>query len=156
MEHMGIHMSQELGWTPSVWGWEGKCRRPGFPPAPGAAGDRLVCGASTASGSPADAETRCDGLAPERPAPAPSPATGLQLLIRLSCSPPRWESSFYQMEGGKQGNGAINFPLQTLLCASAVESASWNGWLFCFYGVTQRVALFIRSVFLLHKHMNWI
>lgn len=104
---MGVHMSRELGWTPAVWGREGRCSRPGFPPAPGAAGDALVGDASTA---PARAETRCDGFASGRPDPAPSPSTGLQLLTRLSCPPPRWRSASYQMEGGKQGSQAINFP----------------------------------------------
>lgn len=103
---MGIHMSRELGWTPSVWGWEGKCWRPSFPPAPSAAGDRLVGDAYTASGSLADAETRCDGLASERPVPAPSPCTGVQPPYKTVMLPSmlgelffvRWKEGSKEME----------------------------------------------------------
>lgn len=42
----------------------------------------LIC-SKAASGSGMDAGTRCDGLASERPVPAPSLPTGLHLLWRL-------------------------------------------------------------------------
>lgn len=73
------------------------------------------------------------------------------------CGSPTWESSSYQTEGGEDGgedgSGAISFPLQTLLCTSARGSLLERMTLL-FYGVTQRLALFISSFFLLHKHVN--
>lgn len=156
MEHMGTHMSRDPGWTPLIWEWERKCGRPGFPPGPVAAGNRLWDSVCTPSGYKTDVETRCDLWASEWPLPAVSPSTGPSLLRRLSYSHLHRQGSFDLMGGGKKGNGALSSPFQALLCASALQSACWNGQLFCFYGVTQKVALFIRSVFLLHKHMNWI
>lgn len=83
-----------------------------------AAGNWLGGSVGTTSGSWTDVEIRCDWWASEHPIPAPSPLAS-SLLTRLSRSPPHWESSSYQMERGEEGNGAINFPLQTLLCESA-------------------------------------
>lgn len=67
MEHMGIHMSPDPGWTLWIWGWERKSGRPGFPPGPAAAGNRLWDSVCTTSGSIMDVETRCDLLASKQP-----------------------------------------------------------------------------------------
>lgn len=119
--YMGVRVSQEPGWTLPAWQWEGTCGRLSFPPVPGAVGNPLG-GSICTSGSITDAGVVDEFLSVSVLVPLPPQASSL--LPRLPS--PSQESISYQIERGKKGNGAINFPLQTQPCTSALESASWN------------------------------
>ena len=119
-KHVGIPASGEPGWTPPGWGWDRTCDRLHCPLAPGTTGHGLGGSIYPTSGSVRDAETRYDWCALSICFP---PFTVPQPPNQTSTLP----STFHQMEEGEKGDGAIGFRLQTQLCASAPEPASWNG-----------------------------
>lgn len=121
---------------------------------PGASGNRYG-GSICTSGARVDAQTRCAGPAAVCLFLLPLPPQASSLLTRLACSPPHQENSSHQVEGGKKEMGLSTPPPDSALCICPGVSLLERTTLL-FPWVTQRAALSVRGVFLLHKHTNRI
>lgn len=151
---MGIQMPQESGWTPSVWGWEGKCGRPSFPSFLAL----LAIGVEAAFAHLVPEWMHKLGVLDQSfcvPVPAPSPSSGLQPAYKTGMLPSTPGELFSSGGGREEGNGAINSPSRPCSVHLPWRQPLGTDDSFVSMG-NSRATLSVRGVFLLHKHMNRI